>query len=73
MCMPLDTINTSLVLKVKIPLLPNNLPGAIAKIVFKFFITIFLSLQCAFACTVNLGKELVAMYILQSGFYGVIK
>lgn len=73
MCMPLDTINTSLVLKVKIPLLPNNLPAAIGKIFFKFFITIFLSLQCAFACTVNLGKELVAMYILQSGFYGVIK
>lgn len=70
MCMPLGTINTSLVLKVKIPLLPNNLPGAIGKI---FFITIFLSLQCAFTCTVNLGKELVAMYILQSGFYGVIK
>lgn len=73
MCMPLDTINTSLVLKVKIPLLPNNLLGAIGKIFFKFFITIFLSLQCAFAFTVNLGKELVAMYILQSGFYGVIK
>lgn len=73
MCMPLDTINTSLVLKVKIALLPNNLPGAIGKIFFKFFITIFLSLQCAFTCTVNLGKELVAMYILQSGFYGVIK
>ena len=73
MCMPLDTINTSLVLKVKIALLPNNLPGAIGKIFFKFFITIFLSLQCAFACTVNLGKELVAMCILQSGFYGVIK
>lgn len=73
MCMPLDTINTSLVLKVKIPLLPYNLPGAIGKIFFKFFITIFLSLQCAFACTVNLGKELVAMCILQSGFYGVIK
>lgn len=73
MCMPLDTINTSLVLKVKIPLLPYNLPGAIGKIFFTFFITIFLSLQCAFACTVNLGKELVAMYILQSGFYGVIK
>lgn len=73
MCMPLDTINTSLVLKVKIPLLSNNLPGAIGQIFFKFFITIFLSLQCAFACTVNLGKELVAMYILQSGFYGVIK
>lgn len=73
MCMPLGTINTSLVLKVKIPLLSNNLPEAIGKIFFKFFITIFLSLQCAFTCTVNLGKELVAMYILQSGFYGVIK
>ena len=41
MCMPLGTINTSLVLKVKIPLLPNNLPEAIGKIFFKFFITIF--------------------------------
>ena len=71
MCMPLDTINTSLVLKVKIPLLTNNLPGAIGKIFCKFLITIFLSLQCAFTCTVNLEKELVAMYILQSGFYGV--
>ena len=59
MCMPRDTINTSLVLKVKIPLLPNNLPGAIGKIFFKFLITIFLSLQCAFACTctVNLEKK----------------
>lgn len=73
MCMPLDTINTSLVLKVKIPLLPNNLPGASSKIFCKFLITILLSLQCAFTCTVNLEKELVAMYILQSGFYGVIK
>ena len=71
MCIPLDTINTSLVIKVKIPLLPNNLPGAIGKKFFKFLITIFLFLQCAFTCTVNLEKELVAMYILQSGFSGV--
>ena len=41
MCMPLDTINTSLVLKVKIPLLPNNLPGAIGKYFLNFLSQFF--------------------------------